>query len=181
MRIIFKNIDSTLGIIRPSPEHLSMFKDENDAIQVLINKVVPKPVEIFDVPTGITSTDENGDEFEEMESRVFEYEYEVVADSEIPSDRTFRSAWVKGDVKGMGSARGIKVHIPKAKLIAHAHRRIERDRLFIPLDVQATIPAQAVQAEKARQVIRDKDTSKQSAINNAVDVDSLKEAMNIVL
>jgi hypothetical protein len=69
---------------------------------------------------------------------------------------------------------GITVNMPKAKLIAHDIRRAKRAAEFAPLDIQATIPAQAAQAEAARQVIRDKYADMQTDIDAAATPEELK-------
>lgn len=71
----------------------------------------------------------------------------------------------------------ITVNLDKAKSIAHDARRTARAEEFKPLDVQATIPAQAVAAEASRQIVRDKYAVMQSAIDAAVDVSVLKTIM----
>lgn len=68
----------------------------------------------------------------------------------------------------------ITINIDKAKTIAHDKRRAARAAEFAPLDVQATIPAQAAAAEAARQVIRDKYAAVQTSIDGAADVAALK-------
>jgi len=94
---------------------------------------------------------------------------EIVKASALPNDRIFRAAWKKA-----GSA--ISVDIGKAKEVAHEMRREVRAEKFKRenLDVEATIPAKAAQAEARRQVIRDADAVVQGNINAAADVDSLK-------
>lgn len=77
---------------------------------------------------------------------------------DLPSDRTFRSAWGRCPVKGC------KVDLEKAKPIAHEKRRAARAAKFAPLDVEATVPALARKAEGKRQVIRDADASVQVSI-----------------
>jgi len=109
-------------------------------------------LQVKDVPKGISSR--------------------IVDISEIPTDRTFRGAWEKRNGK-------IETNIPKAKLIAHDMRRKARDELFKPLDIQATVPAQAQEAERQRQTIRDTDTIKQLAIDKANSVDELFIALVI--
>ena len=104
-------------------------------------------VAVNDVPTGIP--------------------FRIVNDDEIPSDRTFRNAW-KDD---------LTVDIQKAKDIAHDKRREARSAEFTPLDIKATIPSEAVAAEAARQVIRDKYATMQTAIDAASTVDEIKAAM----
>ena len=71
----------------------------------------------------------------------------------------------------------IKINIDKAKAIAHDMRRAARAEEFKPLDVQATIPSLAAQAEAARQAIRDKYAAIQIAIDAAATPDEIKEAL----
>lgn len=69
---------------------------------------------------------------------------------------------------------GIVIDLTKAKSIAHDIRREARSAEFAPLDVKATIPSEAVAAEAARVAIRTKYANMQTAVNNAVDVATLK-------
>jgi len=71
----------------------------------------------------------------------------------------------------------ITININKAKNIAHDARRLARSAEFAPLDIKATIPSEATAAEAARQVIRDKYTTMQTAINSASTVAGIKAAM----
>ena len=71
----------------------------------------------------------------------------------------------------------IAINLAKAKAIAHDKRRAARANEFTPLDIKATIPIEAVAAEAARQVVRDKYAVMQSAIDAASDVDELKAAL----
>jgi hypothetical protein len=68
----------------------------------------------------------------------------------------------------------ITVNLDKAKGIAHDKRRAARAEEFAPLDIKATIPAEATEAEAARQVVRDKYATIQTNIDSAADVDALK-------
>lgn len=86
--------------------------------------------------------------------------FEIVDVSSIPSERTFRNAWVR-------DMTGVKADIPKARVIAHDMRRRARDLEMKPLDVRATIPSQATAAEAARQVVRDKYAAVQTDIDAA--------------
>jgi len=70
---------------------------------------------------------------------------------------------------------GIKIDLDKARNIAHDKRRAVRAEEFQPLDVQATIPAMAAEAEAKRQQIRDKYAAIQSNIDAAQDVATLKQ------
>ena len=71
----------------------------------------------------------------------------------------------------------ITININKAKTIAHDKRREARSAEFAPLDIKATIPSEATAAEAARQVIRDKYATMQTAIDAASTVDEIKAAM----
>lgn len=75
----------------------------------------------------------------------------------------------------------ISINIDKAKSIAHDARRAARAEEFAPLDIQATIPAQAAAAEAARQVVRDKYAAMQTAIDSASTADEIKAAAAGVL
>lgn len=68
----------------------------------------------------------------------------------------------------------ITVNLDKAKAISHEKRRTARTAEFAPLDIKATIPSEAAQAEADRQAVREKYTVIQINIDEAQDVDSLK-------
>ena len=68
----------------------------------------------------------------------------------------------------------ITVNLDKAKGIAHDVRRAKRTEEFAPLDIKATIPAEAAAAEEARAAIRTKYADLQTNIDAAADVDALK-------
>ena len=68
----------------------------------------------------------------------------------------------------------IAINLDKAKAISHEKRRTARTAEFAPLDIKATIPSEAAQAEADRQVIREKYAAIQINIDEAQDVDSLK-------
>lgn len=71
----------------------------------------------------------------------------------------------------------ITINLDKAKNIAHDKRRAARSTEFAPLDIKATIPAEAQAAETARQVIRDKYATMQEAMDAAQSPDELKELL----
>ena len=77
----------------------------------------------------------------------------------------------------MGVFRVITINIDKAKTIAHDARRTARSAEFAPLDIMATIPSDAPAAETARQVVREKYATMQTAIDSASTVDEIKVAM----
>ena len=67
----------------------------------------------------------------------------------------------------------INIDMTKAKEIAHEKRRAVRSEKFKPLDIEATIPAMATEAEAKRQVVRDEDNTIQSTIESAVESDEI--------
>jgi hypothetical protein len=71
----------------------------------------------------------------------------------------------------------ITININKAKSVAHDMRRAARAAEFAPLDIKATIPSEAVAAEAARQVVREKYAAMQAAIDAAANVDAIKAAL----
>ena len=68
----------------------------------------------------------------------------------------------------------IKIDLNKAKAISHEKRREARAKEFALLDVKATIPSEATEAEAQRQKVRDKYALIQSKIDKAAGVDALK-------
>lgn len=72
----------------------------------------------------------------------------------------------------------IKVDLQKAKALAHDVRRAKRNEKFAPLDIKATIPAEAADAESKRELLRNDDALKQIAIDSASDVTELKQTMD---
>ena len=71
----------------------------------------------------------------------------------------------------------ITINVAKAKEIAHDKRRQARSSEFAPLDIKATIPSEATAAETARQVVRDKYATMQTAIDAASSIDEIKAVM----
>ena len=69
----------------------------------------------------------------------------------------------------------ITINIDKAKAISHDKRRDARAKEFAPLDIKATIPSEAAQAEADRQAIREKYAVIQEQIDAAQDVETLTE------
>jgi hypothetical protein len=99
--------------------------------------------------------------------------YEIVDASEVPSDRTFRNAWVMGDCC-------IDHDLGLCKEIGHAMRRSARAEEFAPHDevIAKQIPgADAAAAEAARQAIRARYAAVQEAIDTAATPDEIKAAL----
>ena len=99
--------------------------------------------------------------------------YKIMKQSDIPTDRTFRGAWVQnGDTA--------KEDITKAKVIAHATRREKREAEFKPHDdiIAKQIPGEsASDAETARAAIRTKYATMQTNIDKATTTAKIKEAL----
>ena len=99
--------------------------------------------------------------------------YEIVEDDAIPSDRTFRNAWV-------ANGAAVDVDLDQAKSIGHDRRRAARAEEFKPHDevIMKQIPnADAVVAEAARAAIRTKYEQVQTAIDAATTPDEIKTAL----
>jgi hypothetical protein len=77
----------------------------------------------------------------------------------------------------MGVFRVITINIAKAKNIAHDARRTARSAEFAPLDIKATIPSEATAAETARQAVREKYATMQTAIDSATTTEQIKAVM----
>ena len=73
----------------------------------------------------------------------------------------------------------IRINLDKAKEIGHEKRRAERAKEFAPLDVKATIPAEAKAAEAERQLIRDKYAAMQTKIDAAKTPEDIKKALGV--
>lgn len=101
--------------------------------------------------------------------------YEIVDDDIIPSDRTFRDAWVK-----TGST--ITEDLAKAKEIGHEYRRVKRAEEFAPHDdlIAKQIPgADAEAAEAARADIRAKYATMQEDIDAATTTAQIKTVLDL--
>lgn len=68
----------------------------------------------------------------------------------------------------------ININLDKAKDISHDKRRNKRTDMLKQLDIEATIPTMAEQAEIQRQAIRDQFAAIQTEIDNAETIDQLK-------
>ena len=100
--------------------------------------------------------------------------YKIVEDDAIPSDRTFRNAWVY-------SPDGIEIDLDRAKAIGHDLRRANRNAEFVPHDKVISLQIPGVQrdaAEAARAAIRARYAIIQAAVDAATTTDEIKEALN---
>ena len=99
--------------------------------------------------------------------------YEIVDEAAIPTDRTFRGAWVLGDCC-------IDHDLDKCRAIGHDIRRTKRAEEFAPHDevIAKQIPGKsATEAEAKRQEIRDKYSEVQDAIDAAESPEEIKAAL----
>ena len=101
--------------------------------------------------------------------------FEIVEIDIIPTDRTFRNAWVMGDCC-------INHNIDKCKEIGHTIRRTKRAEEFAPYDevIAKQIPGKdAGKCEESRQIIRDKYAAIQDSIDAAETPDEIKSTLGI--
>ena len=101
--------------------------------------------------------------------------YEIVEDDAIPSDRTFRGAWV-------ANGAAVEVDLNRAKEIGHDKRRAQRAEEFAPLDrvISLQLPGMdTTAAEAGRQLIRDKYAQVQADIDAAASPDEIKAALGL--
>lgn len=131
---------------------------------------------IHPTPTGVAITTPTGEvPIEQVAQQVApDGIYAIVTADQIPSDRTFRAAWVY-------SPDGIEIDLDRAKAIGHDLRRANRNAEFAPHDrvISLKIPgASADQAEAARAAIRERYSIMQTAIDAAKTVDAIHAALN---
>tara|TARA_X000001382_G_C3028040_1_gene133826 strand:- start:19 stop:432 length:414 start_codon:yes stop_codon:yes gene_type:complete len=102
-------------------------------------------------------------------------DYEIVEDDVIPSDRTFRNAWVK-------TGATVVEDLTKSKEVGHELRRAARSEEFKPHDelISKQIPGSDTDsAEAARAAIRTKYATMQTSIDNAATTSAIKTALDV--
>jgi hypothetical protein len=102
--------------------------------------------------------------------------YEIVSAADIPSDRTFRNAWV------IGMDGCVEHDLIQCRAIGHDKRRAARTEAFAPFDeiIAKQIPGlDAIAAEASRAEIRSKYANVQLAIDAAADPDAIKAALEV--
>jgi len=100
-------------------------------------------------------------------------EYEIITTDELPQDRYFRNAWVKG-------AGAAVEDLAKCKEIGHEKRRAKRAEEFAPYDevIAKQIPGEdAAAAEAERVQIREKYALVQESIDLATTPAEIKAAL----
>lgn len=127
MKVLIKNPDGSVGILHPVL-----------GCGLTIEQIIEK-----DVPKVLVGMDGFGNATYEQLS------YEIVDDSAIPADRTFRNAW-KHD---------LTVDITKAHEITKERLRKDRQPLLEKLDVEVmkniADPVKIAEIESQKQVLRD--------------------------
>jgi hypothetical protein len=88
--IAYTRQDGGVSVVHPHPEFV-------DKIEIIADKDVPAPIQIYDVPTGnfeMVIDEETGEEFQKeiMNSRTHVYYYKILNTSDLPPRET-RSAW----------------------------------------------------------------------------------------
>ena len=68
----------------------------------------------------------------------------------------------------------IVINLDKARAVVHDKRRASRSAEFAPLDIKATIPAEAEAAELARRAVRERYSALQEEIDSSSSVEQLK-------
>ena len=110
---------------------------------------------------------------EDLPAKLGLTDYEIVEDDVIPSDRTFRNAWVK-------TGATVVEDLTKAKAVGHDLRRIKRAAEFAPHDelISKQIPGSDTDAaEAARATIRSKFATMQTSIDAATTTAEIKTAL----
>lgn len=105
--IIHKQDNGAVSVVRPSPEALKLF-----TLDQIARASVPAPKKVWDVPTGRFEIDEEtGEEYEVMDSRMKEYPYKIVSDTDLPEDlNEFWDAYTVDDSEltdGVGGALNV--------------------------------------------------------------------------
>jgi hypothetical protein len=139
---------------------------------------------VYETPDGgIAVVHPTGEvEITELVSSVVPYGtlYEIVEENAIPTDRLFRAAWKATNVGVASTATEVYEDVIVAKSVAHEMRRARRRELFAPYDeiIMKQIPGDdAVAAEAARSIIREENVGIQSAIEEAVDTNEIRQEL----
>lgn len=177
-KIIYTRSDGGLSVFNPceGARLATCIKDEKGDVLALSTTAIPidRFFRRWPVDGAVAEWAETEDEFiARVAARSVPADaadVQVVEPEVIPTDRTFRNAWKVGDER-------VEHDMQKCKEIAHERRRVRRAEEFAPLDIEATIPAKAAQAEAKRQAIRDKYDAIQSAIDAARSVEELKATL----
>tara|TARA_Y100000385_G_C13019171_1_gene605336 strand:+ start:420 stop:839 length:420 start_codon:yes stop_codon:yes gene_type:complete len=110
---------------------------------------------------------------EDLPAKLGLTDYEIIADDAVPTDRTFRNAWVK-------TGATVVEDLAKSKEVGHELRRAARSDEFKPHDdlIAKQIPgADTDAAEASRVTIRAKYATMQVSIEDAATTADIKTAL----
>ena len=123
---------------------------------------------------GVSVVHPTGDvPIEDLPAKLGLTDYEIVEDVVIPTDRTFRNAWVK-------TGATVVEDLTKSKALGHDMRRSKRTEEFKPHDelISKQIPgADNDAAEASRATIRTKYATMQTSIDEATTTELIKTAL----
>ena len=145
-KIIYEQDDGTVAIIIPNLKEIN----PETGVEYTIDEIAMK-----DVPSGLS--------------------YDIVEDSAIPTDRSFRNAWIQ-------SGKTVVEDMPKAKEIHKTNIRLARTEKFKELDVdyqKATeTSADTSDIVAKKQALRDAPAA--SGITTAVTTTELKQQLSLI-
>ena len=123
---------------------------------------------------GVSVVTPSGDvPIEDLPAKLGLTDYEIVEDVVIPTDRTFRNAWVK-------TGATVVEDLTKSKALGHDMRRRKRAEEFKPYDdlISKQIPGSDTDtAEASRATIRTKYATMQTSIDEATTTELIKTAL----
>ena len=123
---------------------------------------------------GVSVVTPSGDvPIEDLPEKLGLTDYEIVEDVVIPTDRTFRNAWVK-------TGATVVEDLTKSKALGHDMRRRKRAEEFKPYDdlISKQIPGSDTDtAEASRATIRTKYATMQTSIDEATTTELIKTAL----
>jgi len=123
---------------------------------------------------GVSVVTPSGDvPIEDLPAKLGLTDYEIVEDVVIPTDRTFRNAWVK-------TGATVVEDLTKSKALGHDMRRSKRAEEFKPYDdlISKQIPGSDTDtAEASRATIRTKYATMQTSIDEATTTELIKTAL----
>lgn len=173
--IIYTRIDGGVSVVIPSPnvrtgEHPELLAQFTVDFEELKERGKITPAERGAMDKRLTHIQGRLMTIEEIAAKDVPdgIDFHIVDTVNIPSDRTFRNAW-------MIAANKIIEDFNGSVAISHMVRRAARATEFAPHDKNANIPMLAEQAEKERVKIRSKFAVIQTDIDKATDTDGLRQ------
>jgi len=138
MKIIYENDDGGISVVSPAPKESWVFVnvskgldiDPRDSAFVIAVKKARKAAidKLLRIVTKHTPTEDEWLNFIVEHDIPAGKPFEIIEDSEIPTDRTFRDAWKK-------DAKKVSVDMPKARNIHMDRIREEREKKLKEIDI----------------------------------------------